>query len=1675
MHLTANCASGIEGSRVLLDEHSLLSAAGNALSVTKIPSGEQVFVPVADSKRGIDLVAGSNCEGIYAYSNRAPAPVIFVCDKDHVVIKRLEDGSQLGYSAIGISRDNSRLVSVGAFLEREIIVWCLKTGKELCRAVLGSRCCQVSFSPFDSSVICTSGTDGSSIWNVKDNVNCFGILKVDGISNEDIGCHAWSREGFVYILSKESSQILSYDVNRKQVARNFLLNPTARPCASSNTRSFRVSSIECTKDFIVTGCSDGTVRWFEIENLFESQCKVIHQDVPIVYLKASLQYDSILVGSREGMWSTVSTSHTNEDTPVIVGDYHTDAVLGVAPVYSIRNELEFFVSISGDDTFRIWRVGNGRTRLVTKCKIAAPENQNESLSAIASSSHCGFTAIGTVRGLVKMMNVYKTTQGEIGASCLQTLKVHDSCTDMLAFNPTGSLLASGSQSENALSIFRVSLSLKKSKAATLSAIVELPSPPVAMQWKNNSLLVATNNDTDTVVYQCNISKDDSKDEEDAVQRLELKILYSVPCSTSNFGAFVFLPSQKILTSTGDRVFKVHCVANKSTAQLEFRHEGNISCTATHGSLFSSGAADGSISIWNDAEKVSDIQESENFLETPCEFVSSICFSAAGDSVIAGHRNGSISVVNLGLDPSSAKQNPSAVMTLDERPSSEVIETLTEMNRWKEKEQEELRKESESKRSERRVLINSLQQRLQDLLERNNSVPELEKLDREEFVIDLRGRDNVGDKYDKLAISLREKFEREIKGRDLIYSRIKKECWDSTKVPFRQVRGLDQSIIVSNFALPEISPEEQEVLNHVYHLRRIELAGGKGEQRKVLKLLSPEADWLVNTGLLLPNLDLHANIQTTAKEEVRKEENVEEASEEDSESSLNEDLDSNNAWSIVDMLYNPLVVRSCIHKRSQIILLKQLQREIMIAMNKCVEKLVDEKEDTMERISAKFQRVNEINEELSQPISTARVSWSDSEKVDSLFNISDSEIGVTKYLSRAEREKQALEAEEKRRRAAEAAKDNMGARALEDMMKGTLENVKEPTLAEKEMVKPEWMLQVTYADMTEEQRREFDEFDTKFQQFMESKEKYSKALEIEHKKCLQEATELMISFDNALLAVRKLKMDVVENILVQESYRSRLVRGLTLNEDTQLQRKKLEQELENANKELQEAEKEISDFASHLVSKKESVHRLQESDRTEEKSFKNHMQDLSNESSLDTDLIRILLQLYKQRESKKPDTGLLRTNSNLSGIFRRNSLDRRNSFTRTNSMESRESLDRRPSMGHISRTNSLRRRRSFSNSFKQSDEDPPVCVASAMDPYHGFQTSNKAREKAEARRIATMPLDLEFDWPSGVVQDLEVYWEAMQTLRVKKINLELDLADEVEALNDVVKHHESLTSIKESIALRIEHVESSLSELSSMDSKSLFDAEICVRVRQGLIEVKSQNGFSDSLLLGRSVIENENAKIIELGKSKVAVLTKMKDFRKNINYLDWEHRYLMHQGSDMEEHFTDLHMLRVTKSLQEIIKGGETGERHDEVQQCEVKMSKMKSINMSKVAKLTASMEKVQQKQQHLKEENLQLEERLKELSTNVSMRDTVLLARHGKSILHPEEEESKSSKSSSVVVKMKNIVKRRKMVDLAKAQNDEIQFLTQELERLRERNFPKFSNPSSAFAEKEFIRYPDEM
>jgi hypothetical protein len=189
------------------------------------------------------------------------------------------------------------------------------------------------------------------------------------------------------------------------------------------------------------------------------------------------------------------------------------------------------------------------------------------------------------------------------------------------------------------------------------------------------------------------------------------------------------------------------------------------------------------------------------------------------------------------------------------------------------------------------------------------------------------------------------------------------------------------------------------------------------------------------------------------------------------------------------------------------------------------------------------------------------------------------------------------------------------------------------------------------------------------------------------------------------------------------------------------------------------------------------------------------------------------------------------------------------------------------------------------------------------------------------------------------------------------------------------------------------------------------------------------------------------------------------------------------------------MLRVTKELQTFIKGGDVSQKQkDELEKLEAKGDSMKTAHTRALGKLGKAVDRVVQSLREKEAENRRLEKRRRELEESVAMRQSILATRGGAagdaSSKPPSDERIKvryapAARGGAVLScpvlccalvrcvlcfaavcvtpvffkprVMQAVMMRRKLVELAKTQTEEIDFLRKELERLRQRTFPSFA------------------
>ena len=206
-----------------------------------------------------------------------------------------------------------------------------------------------------------------------------------------------------------------------------------------------------------------------------------------------------------------------------------------------------------------------------------------------------------------------------------------------------------------------------------------------------------------------------------------------------------------------------------------------------------------------------------------------------------------------------------------------------------------------------------------------------------------------------------------------------------------------------------------------------------------------------------------------------------------------------------------------------------------------------------------------------------------------------------------------------------------------------------------------------------------------------------------------------------------------------------------------------------------------------------------------------------------------------------------------------------------------------------------------------------------------------------------------------------------------------------------------------------------------------------------------------MLVPITVINEVNTEIQRLGAEQVRILNKIKNFRKSINLMEWEHQYMLAKSHDLEEHYTDLQLLRVTKNLQSVMQGDQRNRDRERAEKAEKRVSIMGRVHADKVSKYQKANAKLGGQVRERQEENARLGQQLKELQSSVAVRESIFRSR-------VESSGGEVNPAQQAANRMKRVTMRRRLIDLARLQTEEIDFMRQELDRLRQRTFPSFAH-----------------
>ncbi|KAJ3322393.1 Cilia- and flagella-associated protein 43 [Boothiomyces sp. JEL0866] len=1432
-------------------------------------------------------------------------------------IAKLEAPADLSIYLLTFSADGLYLAAVGDMPSHQINIWDWRLQKLVASKENGGPTDFLSFNPLDSKQFCTSGGNGEiRFWKIKIGFKKYVLSNIQGKKNlnpsfgsdsyqsrfnqvswadnsiselsEDLTFkiyqHVWAPEKKVYCSDISGGILYKYSADSGNYEIVFDVERLSALYPRENFNNSILKNVAIYSKGIITGGTDGYLRYFSLKGDFIKSVKVTNGN-SISALTISPDYSRLLVEVSDGK---LLLHQIVNETTIMARHNNYEGING----FRVFNLEPVMISTHHNGLVYL--------RDVEKNTIIQSLKTNTVITAMATSLVSMIFALGSNAGVVRIYSV--NSQGK-EPKLIYRKKVHKNA--VTKSSKLFILTSEGDSNSSGITVY------------------DLPmKTPIPI-----------------------LSEDDSKIQRSAIQHWSFKI--------DAEGQDIFVGSRKIRTynalCSGQQVGEKTLLSPLLDEYKDHQGEFAQFHSSFNGDFLMTLGSDGIVTMRSmiDASKCLKIFAHDNLLG-----------GAFGGGISPDLRH----VFTVGRDglvkrwdwKYSAQGRRAAIETTEtferfiseRKPQAAIIgdkaEALPEYQDKEDKVEEEIvTKVEEMYRNFISIKLKAISEKLQKLIAKNDAAPAIEKIDRSEFVIDLKERDRLTEETDKKINKLRQELEIENLKKRVLKNRIKKECWDSIEVIGQSIKSfkidpmLSKLVEVTNYPVRRRSPAECLKIANIKRLRKVQI------------LVDKECKLLTDQN--------HSNNN-------EQDDNM-------GETKLNYDPNIPNSA----FLYEDAELTTKESRRIQTFILGECILDIKESFLKKFKDMCKTKQDDISKIEEKNERITAILSQLQIQEKIFHPEFDEDEVPESIMEVKDSEVTVERFLTADELKKleaKRLKEEEWQRLQGE---DNSRQRALIQMMGGKLEDRKDQEEKE-EVVKPEWMNKPK-EEMTEEEKKLLKEFEKKMAIFKEEQDKHRKALETELRKLQGMISDIQDAFDLKLKEFSQFKLSVDKIIYEHELKMLKQTQHAIISANDDILEEQILKRIEQLKNDKINCTNEIPEIKKELERCREDYDTAIKRDKDIDKAFKKEFH--GYDFYYDT-----LTKLYKRR----------------GGNF---------------------------------------------DSLEKESED--------LNPFTPYEK--------DVIQIEMNPVSLtSADMPDGLAVDV---WNKFVEIRDKKINAEQEVYNTSRYFKEMQALVQNVLEESDKIKLETEKVMTDLNQFLEYKFKSIYNIESLYAFKQGQVEVPQSpivTNYSDGVLLHRSVVETLNEQVRSLGQLKVEALTEIKEYRKGIHALEWEIKMHDFQAEDLVIRTRDIQLLRVTKEMQEFLRSGDIHKQASEIANLE-KISehsqKVKAVltktHVHHLEEKANIIEKIKKKIKKKQCENIELSQRIQELNSSVLDRKKI--------------HEVKSIIALTLVTKNipaaqkdthRELFTRRRLVDLAKSQAQDLAILREELERLRLRTYPAF-------------------
>ncbi|XP_030012526.1 cilia- and flagella-associated protein 43 [Sphaeramia orbicularis] len=306
---------------------------------------------------------------------------------------------------------------------------------------------------------------------------------------------------------------------------------------------------------------------------------------------------------------------------------------------------------------------------------------------------------------------------------------------------------------------------------------------------------------------------------------------------------------------------------------------------------------------------------------------------------------------------------------------------------------------------------------------------------------------------------------------------------------------------------------------------------------------------------------------------------------------------------------------------------------------------------------------------------------------------------------------------------------------------------------------------------------------------------------------------------------------------------------------------------------------------------------------------------------------------------------------------------------------------------------------------------------------------------------------EMDDPKNIPEGLNAFiWERFCRYRRTKIESEHQVKMKTHIFAEMQSVLQKMTEESMAAEEEFKNISDELERLHREKNRFLSDVMVQVLPKQGQVEASVTDltlDYSDSVLVNRTVVDDLKKTIRTLGDEKINLMVKCKDIRKFTIQQEWEDKKLNMQIEDLINKARDIKTFRISEEQREYLN------KKDKNSQVSMKVVALENViamqeksHLKRVEHRKRRIKELKRRTQKCKSTAVS-DERLAEMHAAVSEKMHIYEA-----IAVEEKQAAKREQ------RYQEIVQRKRLEDLARAQAQELAVLWAEVERLRMKNFP---------------------